>query len=200
MVDQLRFPHWFGPEPGEPACRRTCSAWRERRLVRPPLHRLQRLHAGARALLTGLYTHQTGCMITGGSTLEPGFPDVGLDAARARLPHLLVRQVASHPRRQQLDPGDGRARARALRVRRRHLPLARRRARAGLARGPGHRRPVRAVVLGRRGAPSRGARRCRSSTRTTSPGGTAGATACRRGLGAERRRRSCRRTSRPPSS
>jgi len=28
-------------------------------------------------LLTGLYTHQTGCMITGGSTLNPGFPTWG---------------------------------------------------------------------------------------------------------------------------
>ncbi|HKH78935.1 MAG TPA: sulfatase-like hydrolase/transferase, partial [Solirubrobacteraceae bacterium] len=29
------------------------------------------------ALLTGLYTHQTGCMITGASTLHPGFPTWG---------------------------------------------------------------------------------------------------------------------------
>ena len=29
------------------------------------------------ALLTGLYTHQTGCMITGASTLDPGFPTWG---------------------------------------------------------------------------------------------------------------------------
>jgi arylsulfatase A-like enzyme len=28
-------------------------------------------------LLTGLHTHQTGCMITGGSTLDPGFPTWG---------------------------------------------------------------------------------------------------------------------------
>jgi arylsulfatase A-like enzyme len=28
-------------------------------------------------LLTGLYTHQTGCMITGGSTLDPSFPTWG---------------------------------------------------------------------------------------------------------------------------
>ncbi len=28
-------------------------------------------------MLTGLYTHQTGCMITGGSTLDPGFPTYG---------------------------------------------------------------------------------------------------------------------------
>ena len=29
------------------------------------------------ALVTGLYTHQTGCLITGGSTLDPGFPTWG---------------------------------------------------------------------------------------------------------------------------
>ena len=29
------------------------------------------------ALLTGLYTHQTGCLITGASTLDPGFPTWG---------------------------------------------------------------------------------------------------------------------------
>jgi arylsulfatase A-like enzyme len=28
-------------------------------------------------LVTGLYTHQTGCLITGGSTLDPGFPTWG---------------------------------------------------------------------------------------------------------------------------
>ena len=37
--------------------------------------------------------------------------------------------------------GDRRTGARALRLRRRHLPLARRRPRSGLARGPAHRRP-----------------------------------------------------------
>ena len=78
MVDQLRFPQWIGPEPGEPSL--------------PP--NLRRLSEGAvsfahhytasndctpsrSALLTGLYTHQTGCMITGASTLEPGFPTWG---------------------------------------------------------------------------------------------------------------------------
>ncbi len=29
------------------------------------------------SMLTGLYAHQTGCMITGGSTLDPGFPTWG---------------------------------------------------------------------------------------------------------------------------
>ncbi len=79
MVDQLRFPQWFGPVPGGG--------------VSLPGN-LQRLRRGAvsfgrhytvsndctpsrSAMLTGLYTHQTGCMITGGSTLDPGFPTWG---------------------------------------------------------------------------------------------------------------------------
>jgi arylsulfatase A-like enzyme len=79
MVDQLRFPQWFGPLPG-------------RGVSLPP--NLQRLREGGvsfgrhytasndctpsrSAMLTGLYTHQTGCMITGGSTLDPGFPTWG---------------------------------------------------------------------------------------------------------------------------
>jgi arylsulfatase A-like enzyme len=79
VVDQLRFPQWFGTgAPGAPSL--------------PP--NLRRLRQGAvsfarhytasndctparSALLTGLYTHQTGCMITGGSTLDPGFPTWG---------------------------------------------------------------------------------------------------------------------------
>ncbi|MGH2903411.1 MAG: sulfatase-like hydrolase/transferase [Solirubrobacteraceae bacterium] len=79
MVDQLRFPQWFGPLPAHG-------------VGLPP--NLQRLRRGAvsfgrhytasndctparSTLLTGLYTHQTGCMITGGSTLDPGFPTWG---------------------------------------------------------------------------------------------------------------------------
>jgi arylsulfatase A-like enzyme len=79
MVDQLRFPQWFGPIPAAGP-------------TLPP--HLQRLRHGAvsfgrhytasndcsparSAMLTGLYTHQTGCMITGGSTLDPGFPTWG---------------------------------------------------------------------------------------------------------------------------
>jgi len=78
LVDQLRFPQWFSAMPVG--------------LELPP--NLQRLRQGAvsfarhytvsndcspsrAALLTGLYTHQTGCMITGGSTLDPGFPTWG---------------------------------------------------------------------------------------------------------------------------
>jgi arylsulfatase A-like enzyme len=78
IVDQLRFPQWFSASGVG--------------LGLPP--NLQRLRSGAvsfarhytvsndcsparAALLTGLYTHQTGCMITGGSTLDPGFPTWG---------------------------------------------------------------------------------------------------------------------------
>ncbi len=78
VVDQLRFPQWFSPN---------ATA-----LGLPP--NLQRLRQGAvsfgrhytasndctparSTMLTGLYTHQTGCMITGGSTLDPGFPTWG---------------------------------------------------------------------------------------------------------------------------
>jgi arylsulfatase A-like enzyme len=78
VVDQLRYPQWFSPDPTG--------------LGLPP--NLRRLRRGAvsfarhytasndcsparSTLLTGLYTHQTGCMITGGSTLDPGFPTWG---------------------------------------------------------------------------------------------------------------------------
>jgi arylsulfatase A-like enzyme len=78
VVDQLRFPTWF-------------SAGSFGQAFAP---NLQRLREGAvsfghhytasndctpsrSTLLTGLYTHQTGCMITGGSTLDPGFPTWG---------------------------------------------------------------------------------------------------------------------------
>ena len=78
VVDQLRFPQWFSAAPVG--------------LGLPP--NLERLREGAvsfarhyaasndcsparSALVTGLYTHQTGCMITGGSTLDPGFPTWG---------------------------------------------------------------------------------------------------------------------------
>ena len=78
VVDQLRFPQW------------SLSGSAPPRL--PP--NLRRLRQGAvsfgrhytasndctparSTLLTGLYTHQTGCMITGGSTLDPGFPTWG---------------------------------------------------------------------------------------------------------------------------
>jgi arylsulfatase A-like enzyme len=78
IVDQLRFPRWFSPA--------------RHRIGLPP--NLARLRLGAvsfehhytasndcspsrAALLTGLYTHQTGCLLTGASTLHAGFPTWG---------------------------------------------------------------------------------------------------------------------------
>ncbi len=78
IVDQLRYPQWFSALP----------------LSMEMPSNMQRIGRGAvsfarhytasndctpsrSALLTGLYTHQTGCMITGGSTLDPGFPTWG---------------------------------------------------------------------------------------------------------------------------
>jgi arylsulfatase A-like enzyme len=78
MVDQMRAPQWFGG--------------RGSALTLPPhIARLARSGVSfarhytasndctpARAtLLTGLHTHQTGCMITGASTLDPDFPTWG---------------------------------------------------------------------------------------------------------------------------
>jgi arylsulfatase A-like enzyme len=78
LVDQLRFPQWVAATPGGEG-------------LPPNLARLSRegvsfarhytasndCSPARAALLTGLYTHQTGCMITGGSTLDPGFPTWG---------------------------------------------------------------------------------------------------------------------------
>jgi arylsulfatase A-like enzyme len=78
IVDQLRFPQWLAAGPARPS-------------LPPNLQRLRRdsvsfaRHYTAAndctpsrsALLTGLYTHQTGCLITGGSTLDPVFPTWG---------------------------------------------------------------------------------------------------------------------------
>ncbi len=79
VVDQLRFPQWFGTgAPGAP------SLPPNLRLLRHGAVSFARHYTASNdctparsALLTGLYTHQTGCMITGGSTLDPGFPTWG---------------------------------------------------------------------------------------------------------------------------
>ncbi len=77
VVDQMRYPQWLSPSPAAQL---------------PP--NIQALRTGAvsfghhytasndctpsrAALVTGLHTHQTGCMITGASTLDPGFPTWG---------------------------------------------------------------------------------------------------------------------------
>jgi arylsulfatase A-like enzyme len=78
MVDQLRAPRWFGPTGQGPALPPNIAA-----LARSGVSFARHYTASndctpARsALLTGLHTHQTGCMITGASTLDNGFPTWG---------------------------------------------------------------------------------------------------------------------------
>jgi arylsulfatase A-like enzyme len=78
MVDQLRTPRWFGPGTQGPGLPPNIAA-----LARSGVSFVRHYAASndctpARAtMLTGLHTHQTGCMITGVSTLDPGFPTWG---------------------------------------------------------------------------------------------------------------------------
>jgi len=78
LVDQMRLPQWFSPTPGGSGLPPNLA-----RLSRGAVSFARHYTASndctpARAtLLTGLYTHQTGCMITGGSTLDAGFPTWG---------------------------------------------------------------------------------------------------------------------------
>jgi arylsulfatase A-like enzyme len=77
LVDQLRFPQWLGPSPGVGMPPNLAAL--SRRSVSFDRHYVASndCSPARSALLTGLYTHQTGCMITGGSTLDPGFPTWG---------------------------------------------------------------------------------------------------------------------------
>jgi arylsulfatase A-like enzyme len=78
VVDQLRFPVWFSPDPAGIGLPPNLRRLREGAVSFGRHYTASNDCTPARAtLLTGLYTHQTGCMITGGSTLDPGFPTWG---------------------------------------------------------------------------------------------------------------------------
>ncbi len=78
VVDQLRFPQWFSPTPLGLALPPNIARLRRGAVSFARHYTASNDCTPARAtLLTGLYTHQTGCMITGGSTLDPGFPTWG---------------------------------------------------------------------------------------------------------------------------
>ena len=113
-------------------------------------------------LLTGLYTHQTGCMITGGSTLDPGFPTWGtMLREHGYHTHWFGKWHLTH-RDNRWTPLTGSAALEEYGFARRRVPVPRRRPRAGLEAGPPHRRRVRASGSGTPTTSSRGARRCRS--------------------------------------
>jgi arylsulfatase A-like enzyme len=79
LVDQLREPRWFGPAGGQLERLPASVARLARGGVRFARHYAASNDCSpARAtLVTGLHTHQTGCLITGVSTLDPRFPTWG---------------------------------------------------------------------------------------------------------------------------
>jgi Sulfatase len=78
VVDQLRAPQWFTASPALARMLPNITRLREEGVSFERHYTAANDCTPARAaLLTGLYTHQTGCMITGGSTLDPGFPTWG---------------------------------------------------------------------------------------------------------------------------
>jgi arylsulfatase A-like enzyme len=78
VVDQLRFPQWLGAAPGGVSLPPNIARLRRGAVLFSRHYAASNDCSPSRsALLTGLYTHQTGCMITGGSTLDPGFPTWG---------------------------------------------------------------------------------------------------------------------------
>lgn len=78
VVDQLRTPVWFTASPAIARLLPNISRLRREGVSFERHYTASNDCSPARsALVTGLYTHQTGCMITGGSTLAPGFPTWG---------------------------------------------------------------------------------------------------------------------------
>jgi arylsulfatase A-like enzyme len=78
LVDQLRFPQWASPVPASPGLPENLQQLRQGAVSFGRHYTASNDCSPSRAtLLTGLYTHQTGCMITGGSTLDTGFPTWG---------------------------------------------------------------------------------------------------------------------------
>jgi arylsulfatase A-like enzyme len=78
LVDQLRFPQWVSPGAAAGGLPPNLQRLRREGVSFARHYTASNDCSPARAaLLTGLYTHQTGCMITGGSTLDPGFPTWG---------------------------------------------------------------------------------------------------------------------------
>jgi arylsulfatase A-like enzyme len=78
VVDQLRAPQWYTAAPEMARLLPNISRLRREGVSFERHYTASNDCTPARStLLTGLYTHQTGCMITGGSTLHPGFPTWG---------------------------------------------------------------------------------------------------------------------------
>jgi arylsulfatase A-like enzyme len=78
MVDQLRAPRWFPSGAAVDALLPNIARLRSDSVSFARHYTAANDCTPARAaFLTGLYPHQTGCLITGRSTLDPGFPTYG---------------------------------------------------------------------------------------------------------------------------
>jgi arylsulfatase A-like enzyme len=78
VVDQLRHPQWLSPARFVGGLPPNIATIRRGGVSFARHYAASNDCTPSRAtMLTGLYTHQTGCMITGGSTLDPGFPTWG---------------------------------------------------------------------------------------------------------------------------
>jgi arylsulfatase A-like enzyme len=78
IVDQLRSPRWFSPTALGVGLPPNLAALRQGAVSFAEHYTAANDCSPARStLLTGLYTHQTGCLMTGASTLNPGFPTWG---------------------------------------------------------------------------------------------------------------------------
>jgi arylsulfatase A-like enzyme len=78
MVDQMRTPAWSASSELVDEVMPNLAALRRRSVSFERHYTASNDCSPARAaLLTGLYTHQSGCMITGRSKLDPGFPTWG---------------------------------------------------------------------------------------------------------------------------
>jgi arylsulfatase A-like enzyme len=78
VVDQLRFPQWLAPPAFSAGLPPNLASLSSGAVSFGRHYTASNDCTPARStLLTGLYTHQTGCMITGGSTLDTRFPTWG---------------------------------------------------------------------------------------------------------------------------
>jgi arylsulfatase A-like enzyme len=78
IVDQLRQPQWWQATPAAAALMPNLAALRRGAVSFDSHYTAANDCTPARGtMLTGLYSHQTGCLVTGGSTLAPAFPTWG---------------------------------------------------------------------------------------------------------------------------
>jgi arylsulfatase A-like enzyme len=78
VVDQLRYPQWLALDATGAGLPPNLRALRQGAVSFAGHYTASNDCSPARStLLTGLYTHQTGCLITGGSTLDHAFPTYG---------------------------------------------------------------------------------------------------------------------------